>query len=139
MIHTASFDAAFIKATDAAHLPADKIAGVKDLTVEKSTAMADTTYIGDQNASSVPGATTTSFSMSGHVNGGDAPQDALRTGLTSKAIVYLTVINDAEATAGSQGFRYPVYVESYNEKFAQGDVIAFDAKFALARGTITAV
>ena len=137
VVHTREFDAVFVTATDTAHTPADKVAGVKDLSSNSSRAMTDTTYQGDDVVTNKPGPRTIAFTCSGHVIKGDAVQKALRDAHEDGSIVYVSIVEDEEAVLpASKGKRYACYVESFNSGRAQGDVVTFDAAFSLGSPVI---
>jgi hypothetical protein len=138
-VHTREFDSVFVKATNVATTATDRVAGVKEFSVESSRAMTELVYLGEDISSHKASNKTMKFSMSGHVMRGDAVQTALRTAHDTGTPVYLTVIDDPDGTVGATGRRFCVLVESYTEKRPQGDVIGFDCAFVLGDTAITAV
>lgn len=131
-VATSSFDAVFATATDTTYAAGDEIKGSRDLSVEETRTMTDSTALSDAFTTFTPGVKSVSISLSGHYLASDTAQGVLRTGYANGTIVYLHVIRDSTGSVGNKGFKYPVYVESHSIKYAVGDVLSFDAKFALA-------
>lgn len=138
-VATSTFDSVFVTATDTAYVPGtDEVKGVKDLSIEETRTMTESTYLGDAFTTFTAGVKSVSISLSGHFVAGDLPQKTVRDAHGSGATIYLSIVRDPGGVAGQKGHRFPVLVESYSTKLATGDVIAFDAKFSLA-GTPTAI
>lgn len=132
-VSTSTFDAAFVTATDIAYVAGDEIKAVKDLSVEESRAMTDSTYLGDAFSTFTAGVKSVSISMSGHFLVGDAPQGVIRTAYANGTTCWLHIIDNPTATTGQRkGTKFPVLIESLSLKYATGDVISFDMKAALA-------
>lgn len=95
--------------------------------------MTDSAYLGDAFVTFTPNVRSVSISMSGHYLPSNTPQKNIRDAFGTGNTIYLHIIDNAAATTGTRkGTRYPVTVESWSTKYAVGDVLAFDAKFALA-------
>lgn len=132
-VATSTFDSVFVTATDVTYTASDEIKGVRDLSVEETRTVTDSTYLGDAFNTFTAGVKSVSLSMSGHFLASDTAQKAVRDGYANGTTVYLHIIDTPSATVGQRkGTKYPVYVESLSLKYATGDVVAFDAKFALA-------
>lgn len=132
-VATSTFDSVFVTATDTAYVPGtDEVKGVRDLSIEETRTMTDSTYLGDAFTTFTAGVKSVAISLSGHFLAGDTPQKTVRDAYASGATIYLHIVRDPNGTASNKGVKYPVIVESLSTKFATGDVLSFDAKLALA-------
>jgi hypothetical protein len=86
----------------------------------------------------VSGLQDTSVDTSGHFNAGDAPQGVIRAAKASGATVYVTLLSDPSAAAGSQGWRVPMLVGEFTAKATVSSLVEFTAKFS-GNGAPTAV
>ncbi|MCY1042130.1 phage tail tube protein [Corallococcus sp. bb12-1] len=127
----AFFDKLYIRATDTAPVEADALEGVLEAPVNRAKDTVDANYFGSDGWKRSKG-TWKSFSipLSGHVFMSSSPQQVLRDAFESDATVFFTVVEDETAPVGTQGFRYPVKVTSYEEGRSASDVVTFSATLA---------
>jgi hypothetical protein len=137
-IHGASAGMLYITATDVAKSSGDKLS-CKEFSIEKTLSVAEVEEIGTMLKYGIAGHTGISLSCSGEVSSADSVLALARVASLSGATLYVTALWDPAATAGSQGSRFPMIVESFSEKGSSGGLNSFDIKFALASGTVTAV
>ncbi|MCP3060974.1 phage tail protein [Myxococcus sp. K38C18041901] len=124
----AFFDKLYIGATETAPTEVDALDGVTEAPVNRAKDTVDANYFGGDGYKRSKG-TLKSFTipLSGHVFQGSAPQKVLRDAFESDAMVFFTIIEDETAPVGSQGYRYPVTVTSYEEGRSSTDVVTFSA------------
>jgi hypothetical protein len=137
-IHGASAGMIFITATDIASTDSDKLS-VKEFSIEKTISGAEVEEIGTVLKYSVAGHTSISVSCSGETDTANTVLALVRNASLSGATIYVTVLWDPAASANSKGARYDMFVESFSEKGTSGGLTSFDAKFALAGPSFTAV
>jgi len=115
-------------ATEAASA-ANKMDGVTEAPVNYSADTVDTGYLGQDNGWKRSVTTSKSFQipLSGHLMKADPTHTLLRTAFMQGTKVYLLIIEDSTAAAGSQGWRFPVSVTSYEEGRSATDLITFSA------------
>ncbi|NBD09272.1 phage tail tube protein [Corallococcus silvisoli] len=104
---------------------ADRLDGLSELSIPLTADTVDKNYMGSAEAGWKTSATTMrSFTgtITGHRLKDNAAQNRLETHFLSGLDGYLTVITDAEATAGGQGTRYRVKVTSFETGGAMTDV-----------------
>lgn len=119
----------YAKSTNVTAVSGDKVDGLDSASFSESIDMVDANFIGGSGYKSrVPTLKDTSLDISGHYKSADAPQTLIRTSHGTGATVYMTVIFDGAASAGSQGKRVPMLVESYEEQLTTGDVVQWSAK-----------
>lgn len=111
--------------------PTNKLDGITEAPVQMAEDSVDTNYLGSdgwkRNAQTLKSFT---IPLSGHLFKGSAPHALLKSSFLTGATVYLLVIEDAAATAGSQGWRFPVRVTSYEEGKSSGDLITLSCSLA---------
>ena len=117
----------YIKATAGAPSGSDEVLGVTNATHPKNRNLADTTgYKDGIYTKRLPLLVDMKGTMEGQEELTDAPQTLVRGAVISGATIYYTVLDD-----GTNGFTYPVLVESYDPKGAAGEVCLFAASLAL--------
>lgn len=96
----------------------DELDGINDVSISSSKTMLETTDFKDTTGARtrMAGLEDASISLSGDYESADAPQLLLRSSFDSGATVYVTILVDPSASAGSQGYRFPCIVESYESK-----------------------
>ncbi|MFY0577984.1 phage tail tube protein [Cystobacter fuscus] len=125
----AVFDNVYVDSTAPTMVADEKIDGISDLSISRSKDMVDRNYLNGGGYKNRKGTLKDwSMDMSGHFMDGDEPQTALRASFETDVDVYVTVITDAEAAAGSQGFQYKGVVDSYDEKRTAAGVVEFSCK-----------
>lgn len=130
----------FVTATDVASTDADVVGGLKDVSITVDTPQIDTTYIGDPNATGIPGVTTISISASGQYLPDDAGQKRLQAAHAAKSKTWITVRSNPSADDTQvKETRYPCYVSAFTPGVAQGDVVTVSIEAYLARGSITEI
>jgi predicted secreted protein len=130
----------YFKATSTAAGSSDEVKGLNDFTASSSKTMLDVTDFKDASGVKLKlaGLEDGSFSLSGDLESGDAPQALIRSSFDTGATGYLTIHWDPSATAGSRGYQFPVIVESYEVKGSVDGKTEFSASLQL-NGAKTAV
>lgn len=123
----AHIESVSVTATDTAATAADKIDGLSDASLSRSSDLVETNYLGAGGFKKrVKTMKDHSGSLSGHFLAGDLPQKVLRDAYETGATVYVTFVYDSSVTAGQpMGERIPMIVESYDEKHTSGGLIEF--------------
>lgn len=118
----------------------DNIDGIKDFSLSLPVDLLETTNFKPGNGvkTRIGGLQDSSADVNGDYLAGDTVQTILRTAWTNRTAVYLTVILDGTASAGSQGFRIPMLVSEYSSKSSPSGLCEFSAKL-MGNGVITAV
>lgn len=110
----------YVKATSAAPSGSDEIQGAKDFSFTSSRDVLDTTDFADGDTrTKTVGLKDGSGSISGDWEPSDAVQTILRNGWANGTTVYVTSLPD-----GTNGWTYPVLVESIEEGGAVGDLVS---------------
>lgn len=102
----------YAKSADSSVSGSDELAGIASFETEHGVNLLETTAFKDAtgNRTRIAGLKDFSASMSGDYEQADSPQALLRS---EGSTVYITIIYDPNASAGSQGFRYPCLVENW--------------------------
>lgn len=114
----------YAKATNVAPSAGDLIDGIKDFAPKDARTMLETTDFLDTSGAKtrIAGLLDASGTLSGDYEQSDAPQALLRTSYASGATVYITLLAD-----GTNGFTYPMLVESYDVKASVDGIVEFSA------------
>lgn len=129
-----------VTATDTDATNADKIEGLTDASLSRTSDLVERNYLGGGSYKKrIKTLKDTNASLSGHFHAGDAPQTVLRDAHDSGATVYVTFIFDSGVGTGEKkGERIPMLVENYDEKHTSGGVIEFSCSLQ-GNGAPTAV
>jgi predicted secreted protein len=130
----------YCKSSSAAPSASDEVKGLNDFSASSSKTMLDVTDFKDSAGVKLKlaGLEDGSFSLSGDLESGDAPQALIRSSFDSGATVYLTLHWDPTAPALSKGYQFPCIVESYEVKGSVDGKTEFSASLQL-NGAKTAV
>lgn len=123
----------YVKSTSATAISSDEVKGLNDFSASSSKTMLDVTDFKDTTGVKLKmaGLEDGSFSLSGDLESGDAPQGLIRSSFDSGSTIYLTVQWDPNATAGSKGYNFPCIVESYEVKGSVDGKSEFSASLSL--------
>lgn len=117
----------YVKATNVAPVAGDEIQGAKDFSFSSSRDVLDTTDFADGDTrTKTVGLKDGSGSISGDWEPADAIQTILRSAFANGTTVYVTSLPD-----GTNGWTYPVLVESIEEGGGVADLVS--ASFSITQ------
>jgi hypothetical protein len=123
----------FAKASNAAHVPGDEILFVKSVSRSETMDSEDATYLGGSGVKDrVLTLRDFNLSIDGHFEPGDPVHALLKSSFDGRTPVYITVIRDSGAAPGSQGYKYKVKLESFDEDTAAEGVVTFSLSASAA-------
>lgn len=110
----------YVKTTNAAPSGSDEVDGIKDANFTRSRTSLDTTnFKGDENRTRMLGLKDASGTLGGDLLLADGVQDLLRAAHEDGSTIYITDLPD-----GTNGYTYPMLVESIDEGGGIDDLIA---------------
>lgn len=125
----ATIDHVYARSDTTVPTSSDEVGGLTDASYTVTPDYTDTNYLGGSGYKSrVQTLKDTSLDLSGQYLDGDTGQGVLKSACTSGMEVYVTIQFDANASAGSVGYRVPMKVSSYDVKLSPSGVVTFDAK-----------
>lgn len=128
----------YVKATNAAAVGGDEVAGITSCTNGQSADLLDVTAFKDTSGwrQRILGLLDGTVEMSGMAEFGDAPQSLIRSSLLSGASIWVTIHFNPAGSAGQKGFQVECKVASANHSSELEDKVAFDASFSFTAAPV---
>lgn len=122
----------YVKATNAAAVSGDEVAGITSCTNGQSADLLDVTAFKDTSGwrQRILGLLDGTVEMSGMAEFADAPQSLIRSSFLSGASIWVTIHFNPSGAALAKGFQVECKVASVNHSSELEDKVAFDASFS---------
>jgi predicted secreted protein len=121
----------YVKATNAAAVAGDEVAGITSATLNQSADLLDVTAFKDTSGwkQRILGLLDGSVELGGMAEFADAPQSLIRSSFLSGASIWVTVHFNPSGAALAKGFQVECKVASANHGSEVADKVSFDASF----------
>lgn len=121
----------YVKATNAAAVSGDEVAGIKSCTNGKSVDLLDITTFKDTSGwrQRMNGLLDGTVEMSGLAEFADAPQNLIRSSMLSGASIWVTIEFNPTGSAGQKGVQVECKVASYEFASEMDGTVDFSASF----------